>query len=217
MFKRIVWVMVLLVMTACTILFTNEPGTVGIDPTPSPVVNETLEPTAVEIIPTEIMNPTAEPTATATEIPTQELTTAPMETEPPIEITPLPTVPYIVQPGSPIYMANFNYLEKGCAWQGVAGQVFGANGKPIKNLIVKVSGMWNGVAVSEIAVTGMISAKPYGPGSYEVVLGDVAIKSTTPLYVQVFDIDETPLTEPIEFYTKAKCNRNLVLINFIKN
>jgi len=217
MFKRIIWVMVLLIMTACTILFTNEPGTVDIDPTPSLVVNETLEPTAVEITPTEIVNPTTEPTATATEIPTQELTTVPLETDPPTEITPQSTVTYIVQPGSPTYMANFNYLEKGCAWQGVAGQVFGADGKPVKNLIVKVSGMRNGVAVSEIAVTGMVSGNPYGPGSYEVVLGDVAIKSTTPLYVQVFDIDATPLTEPIEFYTKEECSRNLVLINFIKN
>ena len=98
---------------------------------------------------------------------------------------------------------------------GVAGQVFGAEGAPVKYLIVKVFGTWNGQEVSELSVTGMVTGKPYGKGSYEVILGDIAVDSTTPLFVQVFDSDGTPLSEPFEFITKAKCNRNLVLVNFV--
>ena len=74
-------------------------------------------------------------------------------------------VKYIIQDGIPKYLANFNYLEKGCAWQGVAGQVFSTEKAPVKFLIVKVFGTWNGQEVEKYAVTGMLSAKDYGKGA----------------------------------------------------
>jgi len=53
-------------------------------------------------------------------------------------------------------------------------------------------------------------------GSFEIVLGDIAVDSTEPLYIQLFNSRGVALSEPFQFITKAKCNRNLVVINFVR-
>ena len=243
MIRKILWMVILLCMTACTILFVDG-GEVIIDPTATPVVCENCT-----AIPTDVIEntATAEPTipvvteteiATATQILTETLTatpeatfTAPATVIPPTATkTSLPptatktAVPsptstqisevYIVQPATPVFMQNFVHTTEGCNWQGVAGQVFDAAGKPITNLVVKVAGVWEGIPVSKVGITGMVSGTPYGPGSYEIVLGNKALNTIDQLQIQVFKTDSTPLTIPLSFSTSADCSQNLVMINF---
>lgn len=223
MFKKFIWIFILLVMTACTIVFGEQADLRNANNNPE--AHESFFPAIKDLFAKREADPVEEPILIEELTPIEEsfpeVTAAPVELVPEESKEPTPVIlaeseaTYIVQEGSPTYLANFNYLDKGCAWQGVAGQVFDADGVPVKYLIVKVFGTWKGKEISKLAVTGMVDGKPYGKGSYEVVLGKVAVDSTTPLYIQVFDSDGSPLSEPFEFATKAKCNRNLVLINFV--
>lgn len=216
MFKKVIWIFILLIMTACTIVFSDQ---LDFDKNGTEPVE--LEP----FVPTDEMVSIGEAFESATsvvdEIPFPTFTKSPEElpVEETVEVISeeiRTNYKYIVQEGSPKYTSNFNYLDKGCAWQGVAGQVFGKDNVPVKELVVKVFGTWNGEEISSTGVTGMVEGRPYGRGSFEIVLGDIAIDSTEPLYIQLFNVRGVALSEPFQFVTKAKCNRNLVVINFVR-
>lgn len=247
MIRKILWMFILLIMTACTILYTDGGDIFFDDPTPTPAICEncTLEPTSIateeptqDVEPSATMIPatveptstipptqtlpatsTAAPTFTSTAIPPTATKTAVPPTATSTAIPPTPTSTaiaevYVVQPATPVFMENFVHTTEGCAWQGVAGQVFDAAGKPVTNLIIKVSGKWNGKDVSLVGITGMVSGLPYGPGSYEIILGNQALNTVDQLQIQVFKADQTPLTNPLSFSTSADCGKNLVMINF---
>ena len=217
MFKKVAWIVILLVMTACTIIFSDKLDFSRKDATP--VALEPFEPTeSMEMLSTAFNTATSAASETDIATSTDASDDGAMDkTIEPVGVTNDDYPKYVVQEGNPTYLANFNYPDAGCEWQGVAGQVFNRKLEPRKYLVVKVFGRWNGEEISQMAITGMVEGKPYGKGSYEIVLGDVAIDSTEPLYIQLFKSDGTVLSEPIQFFTKAKCNRNLVLINFVKN
>lgn len=208
MFKKIIWIFVLLVMTACTIVFSDQADLVKKNSTP--IFAELLAPTSGgEAAPVEEEMPLL------TDAPIEEVEEVATDTA--LSSVAKTTAAYSIQSGTPTYLKNFNHPDQGCNWQGVAGQVFGVDGKPVKFLIVKVFGTWNGKEVSEMAVTGMAAGKPYGPGSYEIVMGQKAVNSSTPVYIQLFDSTGAALSDPLQFSTKEKCNKNLVLVNFVKN
>lgn len=209
MLKKIIWVFMLLLMTACTILFKD-----GVE-----IVLGELTPTAISSPTMEVISATAEVMPTiapkATEAPTLEPTPAALPTATP-EATPTPfDAEYVVQAGAPVYLDNFAHPVAGCDWQGVAGQVFSASGEPILNRIVKVAGIWNDKDVAMIGITGMADGLPYGPGGYEILLGETAVNSVAPLFVQVFDDTQKPLTEPFPITTKSDCKKNLLIVNFV--
>jgi hypothetical protein len=176
---------------------------------------------------------TAATTVAATNVPTEANTNTPTATTasstftptaiPPTvtpSFTPTPTttpLTFALQSGSPSYVTNFVHTGKGCNWSGVAGQVFDNDGNPLSNYVIKVTGKYKGVAVSLVAMTGMVSGTPYGPGSYEVVLGSSAVDSTGLLFIQLFDPNGKALTEKISFNTYADCKKNLAIINFKQN
>jgi hypothetical protein len=217
MVKKMIWIGILLVMTACTIAVSEQ-----FDFSKQDSEAVSLEP----FEPTEGIEKFSETVDAATST-VEEVNFPAManlldgekidKIEAEADVATVADYKYLVQEGTPSYLANFNYPDKGCAWQGVAGQVFSVSGEPIKYLIVKVFGTWNGGEVSKLAVTGMLEGKVYGKGSYEIKLGNVAVDSSDPLFIQIFNSDGTPLSEPFQFSTKAKCNRNLVLINFVHN
>lgn len=217
MVKKIIWIVILLVMTACTIVFSEQ-----LDLSKPENAVETLEPFEPTLGMERLSEVVDTAASTVGEIEFPALASSsidePVEkTLSAVEVSEGSTFKFVVQEGTPSYLPNFNYLDKGCAWQGVAGQVFNIYQKPVKYLVVKVFGTWNGEEVSKLAVTGMLEGRPYGKGSYEIELGNIAVDSSEPLYIQVFKSDGTPLSEPFQFSTKAKCNRNLVLINFVRN
>ena len=228
MLKRLIWMILLVIATTFTVVLTTTGASldaliprpddgVAILPTLPESVN-TLVPTAT-LAPTEVVLPTEVPptpllpTLAPTFTPVASFTPTPVPTA---TLSPTPTaLPFRVQQMTPIYGTNFAHPDSGCNWQGVAGQVFDAKGAPILNYIVKITGTYNTSPVSLYGVTGMVNAKAYGPGGYEVVLGNVATSNLDSLTIQVFDQAGNSLSDPLKFSTSKECTQNLVIINFM--
>ena len=154
-----------------------------VEPTDAPALTATpAEPTATELPPTEMPTPT----------PTEE-----------------PEPVFVLQPGSPMYTANFAHPSVGCDWTGVAGQVFDANVIPLEGLFV-IAGDESGQLWA--AQTGLSTA--YGPGGYEIRIMDQTADTHQVYWVQIVDETGQPLSEPVFFDTFQDCSRNLVLVNF---
>jgi hypothetical protein len=188
---------------------------------------EATLPTAVPASPTAgVSEPTVEATSgeaaessgptTVTEVP-PTVVFEPTVIATPVEPAPLvleERKPYRIQPGSPVWLPNFIHPEAGCNWIGVAGQVFDKSGNPVTSLVVEIGGELNGIQVQSLSLTGVAPA--YGPGGYEVYLGDQAVDSISALWLQLKDLSGEELTDRVSFDTFSDCSRNLVLINFVE-
>lgn len=159
--------------------------------TPVAATTEALAPYSVDT--TQTSQPTAAfPEQTATQ-------------QQPGNPTPVTQPQYILQPGTPVYLPNFNQPEAGCDWIGVAGQVFDADGGEVLGLVIH-SG-------DEIAITGEMLA--YGPGGYEIQLSDSPENTTSQYWVQVFNTEGQTFSDQVFFNTYADCSQNLILVNFV--
>lgn len=147
----------------------------------------------------------------------------PRATQPAAEVNALPAAApeyvwgnryFIPQEGTPVGMANWAHPDLGCNWQGVAGQVFDLNGEPALTLVVEAGGTFNGAPVLGLSVTGITSV--YGPGGYEIQLGNVPLTTSQQVWVQLKDGDGKALSEPIFLDTVASCDQNLILLNFVE-
>jgi hypothetical protein len=211
------------------ILFVNPQS--ALNPLPPPTLptliqEETLTPTPRNILP-PTWTPTTTITPTFTQPPTITSTQAPSLT-PTFTFTPDYTntgTPeadqrsFQLQEGSPEYTENFAHEDAGCQWFGVAGHVFDLVGDPITEPIlrVRVGGTLGGETISEETMLGMESGEPYGPGGYEIVLGDQPIASTDSLWIQLISpTEDLPLSEQFYFDTFDTCDSNLILIEFIQ-
>ena len=232
MVKKLLWMIILVLATAFSVVVGDVEGAFDLF-NPSPTAMVTPAVTLTDLPATETLQATDFP-ATATPEATLEFT--PTESLPPTQtsqpatptFTPLPTatatalptptatlVPYQVQRMTPVFMTNFVHTEAGCNWQGVAGQVFDGKGVPVLNYIVKITGTYNNQPVNLLGITGMVTGLPYGPGSYEIVLGSSPVDSLDSLNIQLFNDKGDPVTDPLTFSTSKECSKNLVLINFL--
>ncbi|MBA3074563.1 MAG: hypothetical protein FP831_13260 [Anaerolineae bacterium] len=232
MVKRFVMLVILLAGTALTVLFGEgfnflnpDPTTVAITNTVAAtlpagvtetvVVTETEAPTATsEVTSTVDPTATAEMTATAasTATATATATNTPTATA---TATPTPNTDlFEVQAGSPVYTVNFAHPEAACKWQGVAGQVLSKTGAPLTHYILKITGTYNGASVNQIGLSGLVTNTPYGPGSFEFVLGTTPVDSDDLLTIQVFSPTGTEVLGPVSIDTFASCSKNLQIINF---
>jgi hypothetical protein len=168
--------------------------------------------------------------ATAPALPTEPRRTPSRETEaalaPVAQITPtLPSLPneapdavrlenplYVVQPGTPTWVANFLKPDAGCSYMGIAGQVFDTTGQPVRGLIVEVSGELEGNSVLHLVLSG--GSTLLGPGGYEIQIADRAIASQGTLTIQIFDLAGLALSDQIAFDTSAACDANQIVLNF---
>ena len=181
-------------------------------PTPSaPAFGFTDTPELAETVP---------PVNTATLIATATLAVSPtlaqISTPSPL---PLPSatptsLPLILQIGSPVYIQNFVHTDAGCAWLGIAGQVFDADNQTLDNLVVNVKGKLGQTEIDKIAVTGIPEANVYGPGGYEIKIADMPVASENTMSIQVFDLNGNSLSKPMTFNTSSDCSKNLIIINF---
>ncbi|MBP9675427.1 MAG: hypothetical protein KBD67_01690 [Anaerolineaceae bacterium] len=206
MLRKAAWVMTLLVMTISTIFFKDGAqivmGNLSPNPLSSEGTNNSMEGFSNQ---SGTKNPRHQSgSGFGVYVPVAGLAA-----------TPTIEAQYLLQPGAPLYLDNFAHPDEGCNWQGIAGQVFDQKGEPVTNLVVKISGVWNGNVISKIGITGMAAGLEYGPGGYEIVLGKQAVDSNSPLAIQVFNSAQEPLTEPRYIVTKAGCVENLMIVNFI--
>ena len=216
LFVRFSFAAIFLLQTACNIVVPDILQTTDPDIPEETLVypDETTTPLGTDgqitIIPTQNITP---------EIPTETSNpNPPNETDVPSQIpTPLPTKPenlLKVQQGSPVAISNFAYPELGCNWMGLAGQIIDVDSQPIKDIVVEVGGVLEGIPIFGLAVTGESSV--YGPGGFEIKLGDEPIESTDTIWVVVYDLDGNQIISPVYFSTYSDCERNLIVMNFIK-
>jgi hypothetical protein len=158
--------------------------------TPTPTVTSTPSPTA---------SPTPEPTATDTPVPATPTAEATSEAA------------FVVQPGSNVLVANFAN-DLGCAWMGVAGQVFDKDRNPLVGITVHVEGQLAGQLVDQDSVTG--SNPRIGPAGYTINLSDHPIASNGTMWIQLKDTAGLNLSDQVYFSTSVDCDENLVFINW---
>jgi hypothetical protein len=212
-------------LAACNLLPSNSQPTLEvIEPTQvgTPSIYPDIEtPVITDSIPDYTQTPTKiPPTVSATPVPPTPTKETPPQTPtiaPTKQLLLKPTAtPHLlgVQIGSPAFLSNFAHPDLGCQWMGVAGQVFNDEGAPMPDLVVEVGGSIAGQPALGLAITG--SSESYGPGSYEIKLGDAPLASSGTVWAQVYDLDGIPLSALIYFSTSDDCTKNLVLLNFVQ-
>lgn len=227
MIKRFLLLVVLLAGTALTVLlgegfsFLYPDATKTIVATATQVSTLTMEPTLTQAF-TETEAPMATSEMTATEVITTTVTATEPATATPTNTatatataTPTPNTDlFQVQAGSPVFTVNFAHPDAACNWQGVAGQILSKTGAPLTNYILKITGTYDGVSVNQIGLSGLVANTPYGPGSFEFVLGTKTVDSVDLLTIQVFSPDGVEVLGPVSIDTYASCSKNLQIINF---
>lgn len=202
-----------MVFSACSLFGINLARSTNTDPgeqTPTlvytlaiPSATATVEASPIPATP----SPTAAPLLTATPAftPQQDPTAT-------TSVADLPAARFSVQNGTPRYLQAFTHADLGCLWVGVAGQVFDATGAGASGMVVMVTGSMNGQALQRAARTDVQS--PFGPGGYEIFLGDYASNMVQKVSVQLFNQDDQPMSDPFQVDVPDQCDQNLVVVNF---
>ena len=195
-----------------------DPFLPGPDLGPAPTIPPTLGFPTITNTPEIQLGPTWTPTisGTPTEIPTETPSPVPtaVDTETPTTPTPGPSptgAPFVVQPGSNVMVENFAN-DLGCAWMGVAGQVFDKDRAPLVGITAHVEGTLAGQLVNQDSITG--SNPRIGPAGYTINLSDHPIDSSDTMWIQLRDTAGLILSEKVTFDTSDECIENLTLINW---
>ena len=117
---------------------------------------------------------------------------------------------YFIQWGTPAAIPNFVDLAAGCNWSGIGGQVFDQAGTPVAGLRVRISGTYDGRQISQVINTG--SSQRFGPGGFELKLGDRPVASQT-VRLQLINASGSRLSPPYLQKTFATCQQNLLVMN----
>jgi hypothetical protein len=200
--------LILFVLSACSLFPAPE---IEIVPTISLPVDSTITP----VPPTKAPVPTLTHTSTMQpdEPPVKEPTATAAAT-----VTQSPANPQVVempfhpQMGSPSYIPSFMHQEQGCAWVGIAGQVFDPQGDGLENVAILVTRMDGG---QEVILAGLTAAESsYGPGGYEIQLSDRPAQPGQTVAVQLYNLESQPISDPLPVRLPDRCEQNLVLVNF---
>lgn len=209
--RQVLTCMIMVFLAACSMPSPDARQNNSTDFTPEISSEETTFPTQVpvkiEAPPvTEAVSPTLDIQPTILPSPTSTASSVPSSVKP---------FPFQVQSGTPAGTANFVDPGAGCNWLGVGGQVFESNERPVKGMIVEVSGVLNGEPVLLLTLTG--SNTTLGPGGYQLKIADQPIESSKSLWIQLFDLNGNPKSDKVFFNTyggEAGCDKNLIVINF---
>lgn len=193
---------------------------------PSSELNPYPPPTLPVLIqlPTSTATPVAlpatwTPTPTATDEPT--ITPPATDEQKLIGLTPTPistsdsSAKYpFTSKGDPAPVANTVFHpDKDCNWQGIAGQVWDIQGRPLIGYRVHLQGYYNGKTIDLTTLSGGAQAW-YGESGYEFVLGNTPIDTTNKLTIQLEDQSYMAISNKVTVSTYADCQMNLVLVNF---
>lgn len=203
-----------LVAVAVVPTATETPTSSGlIDPTWTPQQAEaTAPPTA-----TNTRRPTAEPSITVTLPPatnTPTITPSPTATDtpgpPPTATVTRAPFPFTSSATSPMYLQNFAN-PAGCNWLGIAGEVLDLQGNPVGAGQYRVH-VWGSGVDERVDVGG---APAYGPSGYErSVHNTPAIRDYN---IQLETSNGSAVSQVYSVRTRASCNQNLLIFNFVQN
>jgi len=198
---------------------------VALVPTATPTTAEGLRPTWTPQAPVSTAAPTAtntrrataEPSITATFPPatnTPTITPSPTATETP---GPPPTVtvtrapfPFTKSDTSPMYLQNFAN-NAGCDWMGIAGEVLNLEGNPVGAGQYRVH-VWGSGIEERVPVGGALA---YGPSGYEQFLFNAPV--IRDYNVQLETSSGSAVSQVYSVQSRASCNQNLLVFNFIQN
>ncbi|MBZ0296207.1 MAG: hypothetical protein K8L99_26850, partial [Anaerolineae bacterium] len=98
--------------------------------------------------------------------------------------------------------------DAGCNWQGIAGQVFDANGQPL--IGVRVIAMGGGAMLEAESGT----ATTYGASGWEIKIGDTPAAAN--YLVAIYDETRGEFAHGISVEFPGTCDANLALLNFVR-
>lgn len=124
--------------------------------------------------------------------------------------TPTRLVTYVPHHNTPIGIPNFVSPQAGCYWSGVGGQIFNRDNRPQAGLIVRITGSLEGRSINLSAVSG--SALQFGPGGYEIQLGDHPVSSAA-LQLRLYNTAGVPQSGAVTVRLYDTCVANLTVIN----
>jgi hypothetical protein len=178
----------------------------GLTPTTAPIgtLGPTLTPSTTPTIPPP--TPTRTPTPTPTETPTPG--------PPPTATNTRSPFPFTKTDDTPDWITNFAN-NAGCNWLGIGGSVRGLDGNPVPRGQYRVH-VWDG-GLNEHAIVGDADVYgSFGGGTgYEQFIFDAPRVETH--NVQLETINGTPVSQVYRVQTRASCNDNLLLLNFVQN
>jgi len=120
--------------------------------------------------------------------------------------------PFALNSSSPRYLPEFTQPDAGCAWVGVAGQVFDQAGAPVEGVVVLVKGYFNNQLLDLQTLSGL--QKAYGESGFEVQIGAQAADTHNALTIQLVNSKFEALSGVYALATYNDCQRNLILVNF---
>ncbi len=204
---------------------------------PSPVFNgtagvvfsapsATATPTATMTVPTPTVTATftssPAPTETMTMTPTARIAEHSEASETPAAGTgsPVPTAfenspenyayRMVGEPGA--VNAESVYENAGCTWLGAAGIVTDEQNNALIGIHVRIGGFEDGSTLE--ALSGQFPN--YGESGWEITIARPVRSFAGPLWIGLFDDAGTPLSGKVYFQPDGSCDRNLILINFMK-
>ena len=122
--------------------------------------------------------------------------------------TPLPQeFPFVLQAGTPTTTQNLDE-NGGCAFLGIAGQVFGIDGDPLDGIAIVVKGE----NFDNLFITQFVAQ--YGLGSYELQLNNEPIEAE--FEVQLFSVSGDVLSNVVVIRTASSCEENVTILSFIQ-
>ncbi|MHC1740701.1 MAG: hypothetical protein AB9897_06270 [Anaerolineaceae bacterium] len=203
------------------VLFAN-PGTL-LNPFPPPTLPALIQlptstPTIVKLPATWTPSPTntSAPTASPTQMEVT-VTLPPGTTATPYTVDNNAKNPFASK-GQPATFANTLYHSNSdCNWQGIAGQVWDIQGRPLVGYILHLTGSYNGKSLDQKRTLSGGAQAYYGDSGYEFVLeiGSPPIDSTGLISIQLEDQSGSiVLSNKVTLNTYADCSKNLVMVNF---
>ncbi|MDQ7024684.1 MAG: hypothetical protein Q9P44_03915 [Anaerolineae bacterium] len=116
--------------------------------------------------------------------------------------------PYpFIAPDTVIHVPNGNDL--GCSWWSIAGTVSDSNGTALDGYRIRVVGE----GVNESVFSGTILT--FGAGGFELPL--IGTPQVAEFTVQLFSPQDAPLSPPVTVTTRAECDANVAIVNFVQN
>jgi hypothetical protein len=127
-------------------------------------------------------------------------------TETPALIAPTDSpYPFIVQ--EILYAPNSNDLA--CNWWSIAGTVRDIEGAALNGYRIRVSG----AGLNESVFSG--ASQSFGAGGFELPL--VGTPREEEFTVQLFSAQDAPLSEVVNVTSRADCDANVTIVNFVQN
>lgn len=113
--------------------------------------------------------------------------------------------PFIAQ--DILYAPNSNDL--GCNWWSIAGTVRDTAGAALNGYRIRVTG----TDFNEAVFSG--ASQSFGAGGFELPLAGTPREEN--FTVQLFSAQDAPLSEALSISTRADCDANVTIVNFVQN